>query len=295
MEKRSDWRDGYLAYLAHERRLAALTCQHYSRDIDVLFDLAKGQDLAKLRVHDIRRYVARLHSKGLGGRSLARMLSSWRGFFNYLANNHGFINNPCSGLRSPKSAKRLPQALSPDEAARLMEIPTDDVLATRDKAILELAYSSGLRLSEIIGLVLSSVSRAEAQVLVTGKGEKTRIVPVGRKALAALDAWLPLRATLAKENEPALFVGRNGRRLGARAIQQRLKTWSVKQGMRFSVHPHVLRHSFASHMLQSSSDLRGVQEMLGHASIASTQVYTHLDFQHLLKAYDSAHPRAKRR
>ena len=177
----------------------------------------------------------------------------------------------------------------------MMEIPTDDALAVRDKAILELAYSSGLRLSEMTGLTLTSVSQAEGQVTVTGKGGKTRIVPVGRKALAALGAWLPLRATLAKENEAALFVGRNGHRLGARAIQQRLKTWSLKQDMRMNVHPHVLRHSFASHMLQSSSDLRGVQEMLGHASIVSTQVYTHLDFQHLAKTYDAAHPRAKRR
>ena len=175
-----------------------------------------------------------------------------------------------------------------------MEIATNDALAVRDKAILELAYSSGLRLSEITGLTLQSVSHAEGQVTVTGKGGKTRIVPVGRKALAALETWLPLRATLAKENEQALFVGRTGRRLGARAIQLRFKTWSLKQGMRINVHPHVLRHSFASHVLQSSSDLRAVQEMLGHASIASTQVYTHLDFQHLAKVYDAAHPRAKR-
>ncbi len=291
----SGWRDGYLAYLAHERRLSALTCQHYGRDIDVLLHLVKDQSLAGLKVHDIRRYIATLHGKGLGGRSLARMLSAWRGFFAYLARNHGIGNNPCLGLRAPKSARRLPQALSPDEAARLMEIPTDDALAVRDKAILELAYSSGLRLSEITGLTLSSVSHAEGQVTVTGKGGKTRIVPVGRKALTALDTWLPLRATLANENELALFVSRNGRRLGARAIQLRLKSWSLKQGMRINVHPHVLRHSFASHLLQSSSDLRGVQEMLGHASIGSTQVYTHLDFQHLLKVYDAAHPRAKRR
>lgn len=291
----SGWRDGYLAYLAHERRLSALTCRHYGRDIDVLFHLAKDQSLAALKVHDIRRYIATLHGKGLGGRSLARMLSAWRGFFTFLARNHALGNNPCLGLRAPKSAKRLPQTLSPDEAARLMNIPTDDALAVRDKAILELAYSSGLRLSELTGLTLSSISHTEGQVTVTGKGGKTRIVPVGRKALTALDAWLPLRAIFSNENELALFVGRNGRRLGARAIQLRLKNWSLKQGMRANVHPHVLRHSFASHVLQSSSDLRGVQEMLGHASIVSTQIYTHLDFQHLAKIYDAAHPRAKRR
>ncbi len=295
MAETYDWRYEYLAYLAHERRLSALTLQHYGRDIDILYGLAKGEALAGLKVHDIRRYMSSLHSKGLGGRSLARMLSAWRGFFTYLARNHGLTTNPCLGLRSPKSATRLPQALSPDEAVRLMEIPTADALAVRDKAILELAYSSGLRLAEITGLSLLSVSQVEGQVTVAGKGGKTRIVPVGSKALAALETWLPLRAALAKGNEQALFLSRNGRRLGARAIQLRLKTWSEKQDMRINVHPHVLRHSFASHMLQSSSDLRGVQELLGHASIGSTQVYTHLDFQHLLKVYDAAHPRAKRR
>jgi integrase/recombinase XerC len=289
------WRDGYLAYLAHERRLSTLTCQHYGRDIEVLFDLAKEKALNKLQVHDIRRYIASLHGKGLGGKSLARMLSAWRGFFTYLTRSHGQINNPCVGLRPPKSIKRLPNALSPDDAMRLMEIATGDALAVRDKAILELAYSSGLRLSEITSLTLSSISPAEGQVMVTGKGGKTRIVPVGQRALAAVAAWLPIRATMAKEVEASLFIGRNGRCLGARAIQLRLKSWSLKQQMPINVHPHVLRHSFASHVLQSSSDLRGVQEMLGHASITSTQVYTHLDFQHLAKIYDAAHPRAKRR
>ena len=290
-----DWRAGYLAYLAFERRLSGLTCQHYSRDIDALFDIAQGRSLESLQVHDIRRFVAQLHSKGLGGRSLARMLSAWRGFFGYLIRHHGLKNNPCVGLRSPNSAKRLPEALSPDQAAHLMEIPTDDPLAIRDKAILELAYSSGLRLSEITGLDVTSVSVAEAQVRVTGKGGKSRIVPVGRKALKALAVWLPVRAQLAKPGETALFIGRGGRRLGARAIQSRLERWSLTQGMAMKVHPHVLRHSFASHLLQSSQDLRAVQEMLGHASITSTQVYTHLDFQHLSKIYDAAHPRAKRR
>ena len=291
----ADWRAGYLAYLAHERRLSALTCHHYGRDIGTLFEIAKARPLESLQVHDIRRFIATLHGKGLGGRSLARMLSAWRGLFGYLLQNHGFKNNPCVGLRPPKSAKRLPQALSPDEAARLMNVPADDALAIRDKAILELAYSSGLRLSEITGLTLQSVNRAEGQVNVTGKGGKARIVPVGQKALEALEIWLGLRAGLAKPGEAALFVGRTGAALGTRAIQLRLKRWSVTQGMRIPVHPHVLRHSFASHVLQSSGDLRAVQEMLGHASIASTQVYTHLDFQHLAKVYDAAHPRAKRR
>jgi integrase/recombinase XerC len=289
------WRDGYLAYLAHERRLSPLTCQHYRRDIDALFDIAKDKPLDSLQIHDVRRFVAQLHSKGLGGRSLSRLLSAWRGFFSYLIENHGVKNNPCLGLRSPKTPKRLPAALSPDQAAHLMAVPTEDSLALRDKAILELAYSSGLRLSEITGLDLLSVSAAEAQVSVTGKGGKSRIVPVGRKALDALAAWLPVRAQLAKPDEVALFIGRSGRRLGPRAVQSRLERWSKKQSMGLKVHPHMLRHSFASHVLQSSGDLRAVQEMLGHASISSTQVYTHLDFQHLAKIYDAAHPRAKRR
>ena len=295
MPNATHWRTDYLAYLAFERRLSPLTCQHYGRDIDVLFDIAKTQSFDSLQLHDIRRFVAQLHSKGLGGRSLARMLSSWRGFFGYLIQNHGLKNNPCIGLRSPKSPKRLPESLSPDQAARLMEVKAEDALAIRDKAIFELAYSSGLRLSEITSLTLTSISATDAQVRVTGKGGKARIVPVGRQALNALAAWLTVRAGLAKLNEAALFIGRGGRRLGARAIQLRLERWSLAQDMGVKVHPHVLRHSFASHVLQSSGDLRAVQEMLGHASISSTQVYTHLDFQHLAKIYDAAHPRAKRR
>ncbi len=291
----AQWRAGYLAHLAYERRLSALTVQHYGRDLDALFDIAKSQGLETLKVHDIRRFVATLHGKGFSGRSLARLLSAWRGFFSYLVTHHGFESNPCVGLRSPKTPKTLPNALSPDDAARFMEIPNDDVLAIRDHAILELAYSSGLRLAEITGMNIHSISVAEGQVSVTGKGGKTRIVPVGKKAQAAIANWLPQRALVAKRDEPALFVGRNGSRLGARAIQERLRIWSIKQGMRANVHPHMLRHSFATHVLQSSGDLRAVQEMLGHASIRSTQVYTHLDFQHLAKIYDAAHPRAKRR
>ncbi|MEO6024959.1 MAG: tyrosine recombinase XerC [Burkholderiales bacterium] len=291
----ADLRDRYLAYLAYEKRLSALTCTHYRRDLDALLDSAKQQPLKELTSHDVRRLLASLHSKGLGGRSLARMLSAWRGFFTFLAMNHGYKTNPCIGLRPPKSAKRLPNALSPDQMAGLLDIKPENALETRDKAIIELAYSSGLRVSELTGLDFSSVSGAEQQVMVTGKGAKTRIVPVGKVALAALAAWRAVRATLAKPNEVALFVGRNGRRLGVRAIQARLKAWARRQGLRLNVHPHMLRHSFASHVLQSSGDLRAVQEMLGHASIASTQVYTHLDFQHLAKIYDEAHPRAKRR
>jgi integrase/recombinase XerC len=209
---------------------------------------------------------------------------------------HGIANNPCVGMRPPKSAKTLPQALSVDQATRLVDIPADDdALALRDHAILELFYSSGLRLAELVTLNLDGLDLGEATVTVTGKGNKTRIVPVGAHAIAAIRAWLPQRAILKAEEEQALFVGRNGKRLTPRAIQYRLKTWAIKQGIAGSVHPHVLRHSFATHVLQSSGDLRAVQEMLGHANISTTQVYTHLDFQHLAKVYDQAHPRARKK
>jgi integrase/recombinase XerC len=286
---------GYLEHLTNERRLARHTVENYARDIDALIGLAAATPLKQLQVPNVRRFVAQLHARGLDGRTLGRMLSAWRGFFHYLARDHGFAANPCVGIRPPKSAKRLPHALSPDEAGRLMEIPATDPLAVRDKAILELLYSSGLRLSELTGLAEGDVNFRDATVRVTGKGAKTRIVPVGRHALAALEAWLRARAELARASEKAFFVGRDGKRLGARAVQARLKQWAQKLGLQDKVHPHALRHSFASHVLQSSGDLRAVQEMLGHASISTTQVYTHLDFQHLAKAYDAAHPRARKK
>ena len=291
----AEFRDAYLNYLAHEKRLSALTCAHYRRDLDVLLDMTAARTIAELTGHDIRRFLATLHGKGLSSRSIARMLSAWRGYFTFLTRRQGLKANPCVGLRPPKGVKRLPNALSPDQMAGLLDLTADSTLDVRDKAIFELAYSSGLRVSEITGLNLDGLQTAEAQVVVTGKGSKTRIVPVGKAALAALATWMPIRAGLAKSDELALFVGRNGRRLTTRAVQLRLKTWTMRQGAGLDVHPHMLRHSFASHVLQSSGDLRAVQEMLGHASIASTQVYTHLDFQHLAKIYDQSHPRAKRR
>ncbi|HEV2009006.1 MAG TPA: tyrosine recombinase XerC, partial [Burkholderiales bacterium] len=209
--------------------------------------------------------------------------------------DHGYVNNPCVGLRAPKTKKNLPQALSPDEAARLMEIPGDDVLAVRDKAIFELFYSSGLRLFELTSLAPTDVNFGDATVRVTGKGSKTRIVPVGSHALHAVQQWLEQREPLVKAGGDALFISRNGARLTPRAIQYRCKQWALKLGLNSDVHPHVLRHSFASHVLQSSGDLRAVQEMLGHASISTTQIYTHLDFQYLAKVYDAAHPRAKKK
>ena len=223
------------------------------------------------------------------------MLSAWRGFYKYLIRAHRFPHNPCVGLRPPKSNKLLPEALSPDEARQLVEIRGDDVLTIRDRAMLELFYSSGLRLSELTNLNPDAIDLVDGTVRVTGKGNKTRIVPIGQFAITALKAWMSRRNELVKLDEPALFIGKNGKRLTPRAIQLRIAMWSRKLGLEHHVHPHVLRHSFASHLLQSSGDLRAVQELLGHASISTTQVYTHLDFQYLAKVYDQAHPRAKRK
>jgi len=286
---------GFLSQLRQERRLSRHTADAYARDVRALLELAGTTPLAELQIHQIRRFVAQLHGRGLGGKSLARLLSAWRGFFKYLARDHGFIRNPCAGVRPPKSPKSLPKALSPDEATRLVSIAGDDKLAVRDRAIFEMFYSSGLRLSELTSLKSGDVNCSDATVRVTGKGNKTRVVPVGSHALKALKAWMMVRDSLVKQDEAALFVSQNGGAITPRAIQQRLKTWSIKQGLPGNVHPHMLRHSFASHVLQSSGDLRAVQEMLGHSSISTTQVYTHLDFQYLAKVYDQAQPRAKRK
>lgn len=286
---------GYVAWLRNEKQYSVLTVENYVRDLRHLFELAAEIPLAHLKAHQIRRFIAQLHSKGLGGRSLARMLSAWRGFFTYLMRDHALQDNPCVGLRAPKSPQNLPQALSPDEAARMVDLPADTSESIRDKAILELFYSSGLRLAELVDLDPSQVDMQAGEVRVTGKGNKTRVVPLGKQAITALQAWLAVREKLAKVDEVALFVGQRGQRISPRVVQLRMKQWGIKQGITSNVHPHLLRHSFATHVLQSSGDLRAVQEMLGHASISTTQVYTHLDFQYLSKSYDAAHPRAKKK
>ena len=289
--------NGFLAYLATEKRYSTHTVENYARDVQRLLQLAGSTPSAELKSHHIRRYIAQLHGGGLSGRSLARVLSSWRGFYSYLMRDHGCTANPCVGLRAPKSPKTLPHALSPDEAVRLVELPVDTPLDARDKAMFELFYSSGLRLAELVSLdleVMHDIAHSH-ELRVTGKGSKTRIVPVGQAAIDALHAWLAVRAQIAAHNEPALFVGARGARVAPRTVQLQLKQWALKQGINSHVHPHMLRHSFATHVLQSSGDLRAVQEMLGHASISTTQVYTHLDFQYLAKIYDGAHPRAKKK
>jgi integrase/recombinase XerC len=291
----SNYAQGYLAWLRNEKQYSELTAENYARDLRHLFELSGDTSLANLKIHHIRRFIGQLHSKGLSGRSLARMLSAWRGFFTYLMRDHGLADNPCVGLRAPKSPKTLPQALSPDEATRMVDLPTDSTEAIRDKAIFELFYSSGLRLAELVNLDPPQLDMTAGEIRVIGKGNKTRIVPLGQFAISALQAWLVVREQLAKTDESALFVGSRGQRISPRVVQLRMKQWGIKQGITSNVHPHLLRHSFATHVLQSSGDLRAVQEMLGHASISSTQIYTHLDFQYLSKIYDAAHPRAKRK
>lgn len=290
--------DAYLAELAEQRRQSPHTVASYRRDLEKLQALAGELPLAGLQIHHIRRFAAQLHAGGLSGRSLARLISAWRGFFAWLGRRGELAANPCEGIRPPKSPKRLPSALSVDEAARLLDAGEDGdpALVARDMAMFELFYSSGLRLAELAALDRDALESAlqEGDVRVTGKRGKARIVPVGSRAQAALAIWGVERQAMAAADEAALFVSRRGTRLSHRAIQERLRRQALQSGLPTHVHPHMLRHSFASHLLQSSGDLRAVQEMLGHASIASTQVYTHLDFQHLAKVYDTAHPRAKR-
>jgi integrase/recombinase XerC len=287
--------ENYLAHLRNARRLSPHTLQAYRRDLAVLQSMAAERRLEGLAGTDIRRFVAALHGKGNSPRTLARALSSWRGLYEWLIRQRAVPANPCVGVRAPRAARRLPEALSPDDAVRLVSLEDGSPLGRRDRALFELAYSSGLRVSELTGLDVASVDATTGEARVLGKGSKTRIVPVGAPALAALAAWLPERARLARPGETALFVGGTGRRVTPREVQRRIKRWAAAAGLTVDVHPHMLRHSFASHVLQSSGDLRAVQEMLGHASISSTQVYTHLDFQHLAKVYDAAHPRARRR
>jgi integrase/recombinase XerC len=284
------------AFATHLASRPPHTRDAYLRDVTQLFAFAGNAPVEALERPQLMRFVATMHGRGLSGRSLARTLSAWRAFYRFvIERNRTLKDDPCAGIKAPKSARRLPAVLSPEEAAKLVTIDSDDPLAMRDRALFELAYSSGLRLSELAQLDVAGCDLTTGEVRVFGKGSKERIVPVGSAARDAVTRWLAVRGAHATPAEPAMFTGRHGRRLSPRAIQQRLAGWAIRQGLSRHVHPHMLRHSFASHVLQSSGDLRAVQEMLGHASIASTQVYTHLDFQALAKVYDAAHPRAKRK
>lgn len=290
----------WLDELAQQRRQSPHTVAAYRRDLEKLLELSGDVPLGTLTAAQIRRFVGQLHAGGLGGRSLARLLSSWRGYFRWLGRHGQAASNPVEGVHAPKSPRALPKVLSPDEASRLLDSASTatatDPVALRDQAMFELFYSSGLRLSELTALDVACLSDiAGGEVRVLGKRGKTRLVPVGSAARQAIAAWAERRHELAGEGETALFVGVRGARVSVRIVEQQLARRAQAIGLAQHVHPHMLRHSFASHVLQSSGDLRAVQEMLGHASIASTQVYTHLDFQHLAKVYDQAHPRARRK
>jgi integrase/recombinase XerC len=285
--------DVFLAALK-ARQYSPATVSTYAIDLAHLLQLVGDVAPGGLASHDIRRALATLRARGQQPKTLARTLSAWRSFYTYLARQGFVAANPCLGLRPPKGDRKLPNALSVDEMAKLLEGPAEDVWSLRDQAMFELMYSSGLRRAELIGLDLDSVDLDAGEVTVIGKGRKTRIVPVGRQALGALRAWLARRGSV-KGDTPALFVGARGGRISATAVRLALNKLAVKHGVTAHVHPHALRHSFASHVLQSSGDLRAVQEMLGHASLSTTQVYTHLDFQHLAQVYDQAHPRAKKK
>jgi integrase/recombinase XerC len=287
----------YLDALKHQRRLSPATLANYAHALQLLFSILKTP-LKDLQAVEVRRAVALLHSKGLSPRTLALTLSAWRGLFKWLVRHKGFEVNPVLGVRAPKAARPLPKALSVEQANQLLAVQGEDSVAlARDRAMFELLYSSGLRLGELVSLDVGDgrLDLSEGEVTVTGKGSKTRTVPVGARAREALRAWLAVRKQLAAPEERALFVGARGARIGPALVGKRLQAWAARSGLGQHVHPHMLRHSFASHVLQSSQDLRAVQELLGHASISTTQVYTHLDFQALAKVYDAAHPRARKK
>lgn len=288
----------FLRHLSSEKRHSPRTCDSYQRDLQRFGGwLASRQldDWAAVTSHDLRRYVAWLSRAGLEGRSIARHLSAIRRCYQYLLREKKVRDNPALDIRAPKSGRRLPKVADVDQLNHLLDANPDDPLEVRDLCMFELMYSSGLRLSELAGLDLDSVDHRGGEIRVLGKGSKERVLPVGSKALRALDAWLAVRTGLAGESEQALFVSQRGGRLSNRSIQSRLSRWGVVKGAEQRLNPHMLRHSFASHLLESSGDLRAVQELLGHADISTTQVYTHLDFQHLARVYDQSHPRAHRR
>lgn len=305
-EPPNDWIQSYLDVLRHQRQLSEHSISAYSLDLAELRHFAQQRPLESLGYFDIRRLTSQLHAQQLNPRSIARKLSSWRGFYRWLAEQISMPANPVEGIKAPKKTKSLPKALGADDAVHLVaHHGSDEASPLANRAMFELLYSSGLRVSELVSLDVRDysdatyssagwVDAAQAEVHVTGKGNKQRIVPVGRPALAALQDWLALRPTLLKTEQRALFLNERGNRMSVRSVQLRLKAHAQALGIPADVHPHVLRHSFASHVLQSSGDLRAVQEMLGHSSIAATQVYTALDFQHLSQVYDATHPRAKK-
>lgn len=288
----------YLDHLRVERRLSSHTESGYRQDLQRLRSYCQRngfKEWTDIDAHGARRFAGDLRSRGLSPRSIQRALSASRGFYRYLMKHRQARINPFSGISAPKVEKKLPKALSVDQVSLLVAVKAKDPLAIRDRAMMELFYSSGLRLSELVQLDTTNLDLKSGSVRVVGKGNKEREVPVGRLAVAAIRAWLPYRGDKAAPGEGALFLSGRGGRISTRAVQQRIQHWAKKQGLETGVHPHMLRHSFATHVLESSGELRAVQELLGHVNISTTQVYTHLDFQHLAKVYDQAHPRAKKK
>jgi len=286
--------EDYLAHLQVERRMSAHTLDAYRRDLVSLAQWAQheGVEVSALHGEQVRGFVAAEHRRGLSPKSLQRRLSACRSFYAWLVKQGRIAASPAASIRSPKAPRKLPQVLDPDEAKALVEVPTDAPLGLRDRALLELFYSSGLRLAELCALRWRDLDLSDALVNVLGKGNKQRSVPLGSHARAALAEW---RGSTGAANDAHVFPGRGGGPITPRAVQLRMRHLAQQQGLFKRVHPHLLRHSFASHILESSGDLRGVQELLGHADIATTQIYTHLDYQHLAKVYDAAHPRARRK
>jgi integrase/recombinase XerC len=288
----------FLHYLHTERGLSPRTREAYKRDLDLFAEELERTQVSKpgdVSEHDVRSFIARLHRQGLGARSIQRLLSAIRGYYRWLMREGLAEHNPAAAVKAPKSPRKLPQTLDTDAVTRLLDFKADTPLAIRDKAIMELFYSSGLRLSELAALRWDQIDPSSGLITVTGKGNKTRVVPVGSYAAAALNEWRKVRGNFAGFEEPCIFVSQRGKPIAVRTIQSRIRHWARRQGIPQKVYPHLLRHSFASHMLESSGDLRAVQELLGHADISTTQVYTHLDFQHLASVYDKAHPRAKKK
>jgi len=297
---KSQWQraERFLGHLSSERRLSPHTVSAYRRDLVCLAAFCQRESVLRwrdLKVHHLRRFAAVSHATGLDPRSIQRRLSGARSFLRYLIREREITQNPAVGVSAPRAARKLPATLDVDQMARLLEIRGDDPVTVRDRAMLELLYSSGLRLTELTDLDLGDIDLADGVVRVTGKGRKTRLVPVGRAARKALRDWLKTRGSMARREHKAVFTGVQGRRISPRSVQARVSYWARRSGLGQRVHPHLFRHSFASHLLESSGDLRGVQEMLGHANISTTQIYTHLDFQHLAQVYDKAHPRARKK
>ncbi len=291
-----DQAERFITHLGFERRLSDLTCKNYRRDLKRLEAYCDEIGVERWRDLDsghVRSFASACYRRGLSARSIQRHLSAARTFFRYLLREKQVSANPVESVSAPKSPKRLPGNLDADRMARFVDLPGEGALVDRDRAMLELLYSSGLRLAELTDLDIVNLDLNDATVHVTGKGNKDRILPVGRKAIEALRQWLISRSELANADETAVFVSNRGTRISKRNVQARIDHWAKQQGIDVNVYPHLFRHSFASHVLESSQDLRGVQELLGHANISTTQVYTHLDFQHLARIYDKTHPRAR--